>query len=126
MGPSFWPDVTRLVLPLAPEALVFVAGLIVTIALRRRLHGRDLHRLDAVAGVGGVAWGLWVLSRYGIRPTWTEQGELVRPAGLELTQALQKPMSIVLLVIYLVGLMFVTAAVFVSRSSHLPAQGRSR
>jgi hypothetical protein len=131
MSKVFWLEAFRLVLPLVPEALVFVAGLIVTTVLRRRLGAAGPiaiggFTLLAVAGVGAVAWTLWVLSRYATPARPTEQGEWVRPAGLELTQAIQTPVYVALLFVYLVGLMFVTAAIFVARPSHVATVARSR
>jgi hypothetical protein len=127
----FWREAFRLVLPLVPEALLFVTGLIVTTALRRRLGAAAPiaiggFTLLAVAGAGGVAWTLWMLSRYATPPRPTEQGDWVRPAGLELTQAIQMPVYVALLFVNLVGLVFVTAAVFVARSSHVAPMTRSR
>ncbi|MFG3576235.1 hypothetical protein [Micromonospora chersina] len=131
MSDFFWRDAFRLVLPSMPEAVMFVAGLLVTIAFRRRLGAAASTAVIgfaflALASLAGAAWQLWSLSRSGYGFPMTEASPNVSPAGLELTRAMQMPVDIALLVLDLVGLIYVTAAVFVVRSSHPTPVGRSR
>ncbi|MET8833563.1 hypothetical protein ABZV78_06575 [Micromonospora sp. NPDC004540] len=67
MSDFFW-SMFRLVLPSAPEAVMFVAGLLVTIALRRRLGAAASTAIIgfaflALASLGDIAWRLPKIDR---------------------------------------------------------------
>lgn len=131
MSDQFWREVYWLVLPSMPEMVMFVAGLLVTIAFRRRLGAAASTAVIgfaflALASLGSVAWQVWSLSRSGYAFPMTEASANVQPAGAELTRAMQMPVDIALVVLDLVGLMYVTAAVFVGRPSHPMLVSRSR
>lgn len=117
MDYGFWDQVLQFALPMAPEALVFLGGLALVIAFRRRLGAAAPSAIGgcallAVAGAGKVAWTLWVLSRfYGpINPDSS-----YRRTGLDITLRLTEAVNIMLTGLYLAGLILVTAAVFRGR-----------
>jgi len=126
MDEVLWRDVSRLVLPHVPEALVLVVGLVVTIVLRRRIGVGDSAAIGgfallALASVGGVCWDLWALSREHAPISMSDSGQPQPPAGLEFVYAMDRTVTIAQTVLYLVGLVCVTAAVFVGRR-RVPAE----
>jgi hypothetical protein len=128
-GFPMWHHASVVVLPLVPEALALVAGLVVMIVLRRRLGQAAPMALGgvallALATAGDVAWKLWVLSREWAPITLTDDGRDIRqPAGLQLARDLGEPMGVALLMVYLVGLALVASAVFAGRRTETTVSG---
>ncbi|MEU7909185.1 hypothetical protein [Actinoplanes sp. NPDC049118] len=126
MSAVFWSEAARLMWPRVPVALVFVVGLLVTIALRRRLGAGARvaiggFALLALAGLGRIGWGLWTLSLWDELVEMTSESEPRQSAGMEIYHFLNGPLDLAFKILYLVGLACVTAAVFVGRK---PRAGR--
>jgi hypothetical protein len=119
MTTTGWPDYS-LVLPQVPEALVFVVGLIITIALRRRLGSCASYAIGgfallALAALGRIGWRMWLLSLFNApwRPSADGLPEI--RAGLKLSRDLDWPVNATGAVLYVVGLVCVMAALFMGR-----------
>lgn len=116
-------EIFRTVLPLVPEAVALLAALLVVIVRRRRLGATARTALAGfallvLATAGSIAWRYWTLTREGGRIVY-DNGEYQYqpPIGRELTRDLDVPVTATLMIVYLVGLVLVTAAVFMSRRS---------
>lgn len=124
-------DVYRIVLPLVPEAVALVAGLVALIFFRRRLGAAAPTAyggvgLLALATAGDVAWTYWALSReWAAVNVAPDDGRPPMPEGLQLARDLDEPVRVALLLIYLLGLTLLASALFTGRRAGAMA-GRSR